>query len=469
MSRPRDIYCIAIGGTGMAPLACLLQSLGHRVRGADGPIYPPMSDLLAAAGIAPHVGYDPAHLHPPPDLVIVGNVVARTNPEVVEMERLGLERISMPQALARYLLAGRRPLVVAGTHGKTTTSAMLAWIYTRCGCDPGYLVGGAPLDLPGSFRAGTGERFVVEGDEYNAAYFDRDAKFLHYRPDTLVLTSVEYDHADLYPSEEHLVAAFARLVDLVPASGLLVACRDYARVCELARRSRARVIGYSSRAGAAEVAPLEPATAEEGGTRFALAFQGKRVEVRLPLFGGHNVGNAAAAFAAACADGLRPAAVAEALSTFHGVRRRLEEIGRAGGVVVVDDFAKHPTEVGKSLLGLREAHPGRRLVALFEPRSLTSCRRFLQDAYLDAFAPAAAVVLAPVYYASRFEPQELLDLPALAAALRARGVDARVAADYDDVLRLALEAAGPGDVVVTMSSGSFDGMPRRVLRALGGS
>jgi UDP-N-acetylmuramate: L-alanyl-gamma-D-glutamyl-meso-diaminopimelate ligase len=466
MTGPLDIYCIAIGGTGMAPLACLLQALGHRVRGADGPLYPPMSDLLASAGITPHVGYDAAHLHPAPDLVVVGNVVARTNVEVVEAERLGLERVSMPQALARFLLAGKRPLVVAGTHGKTTTSAMAAWVYTRCGRDPGYLVGGAPRDLAASFRAGAGDRFVLEGDEYNAAYFDRGAKFLHYRPESLVLTSVEYDHADLYPNEELLVAAFARLVDLVPAHGLLVACRDYDTVNALAARARCPVVGYSARPGTADVAPLEPPVREDGGTRFALAFRGERQSLRLPLFGAHNVANAAAVFAVACADGLPPVEVAAALSSFHGVRRRLEEIGRARDVVVIDDFAKHPTEVGTSLAGLRAAYPGRRLLALFEPRSLTSCRRFLHEAYLDAFARADAVVLAPVYYAARFDPADLLDLPALAEQLGARGVEARVAAGYDDVLRLALEWARAGTAVVTMSSGSFDGMPRRLLRAL---
>jgi UDP-N-acetylmuramate: L-alanyl-gamma-D-glutamyl-meso-diaminopimelate ligase len=469
MSRPLDIYCIAIGGTGMAPLACLLQSLGHRVRGSDGPLYPPMSDLLARAGIVPHVGYDPAHLHPAPDLVVVGNVVSRTNVEVVETERLELERVSMPQALARFLLADRRPIVVAGTHGKTTTSAMLAWVYTHCGRDPGYLIGGAPRDLPGSFRVGTGERFVVEGDEYNAAYFDRGAKFLHYRAESLVLTSIEYDHADLYPTEERLIAAFAGLVDLVPAHGLLVACHDYASVRAIESRARCRLVSYSARPGGAEVAPLRPPMVEEDATCFELDWRGDRVALRLPLFGSHNVGNAAAAFAIACADGLVPSQVAAALSTFHGVRRRLEKVGRAGDVVVVDDFAKHPTEVEKSLEGLRAAHPTRRLVALFEPRSLTSCRSFLHDAYLEAFARADVVILAPVYYAARFDAAEILDLPALAQQLVARGVATRSAASYEEVLRMALETAQPGDVLVVMSSGSFDDLPRRLLRALGGS
>jgi UDP-N-acetylmuramate: L-alanyl-gamma-D-glutamyl-meso-diaminopimelate ligase len=205
--RSLDIHLIAIGGTGMAPLACLLKAQGHRVRGSDGPVYPPMSTLLEDAGIKPLEGFDAGHLEPRPDLVVVGNAVPRDNPEAVETERLGVPRLSMPQALARFFLDEHRPLVIAGTHGKTTTTSLAAWVYSECGADPSYLVGGIPIDLGKSFNAGRGERFIIEGDEYNAAYFDRGPKFLHYRPHTLVLTSVEYDHADLYPDHDSLIAA----------------------------------------------------------------------------------------------------------------------------------------------------------------------------------------------------------------------------------------------------------------------
>ncbi|HSM51360.1 MAG TPA: Mur ligase domain-containing protein, partial [Thermoanaerobaculia bacterium] len=220
------IHLIAIGGTGMAPLACLLQAEGHLVTGSDGPLYPPMSTLLEAAGIVPREGFSAAHLVPAPDLVVVGNAVPRQNPEAVAAEALGLPRLSMPEAMARFFLADRQPLVVAGTHGKTTTSALAAWVWTDCGRAPGYLVGGVPLALPGSFARGAGHRFVIEGDEYNAAYFDRGAKFLHYRPETVILTSLELDHTDLYPDLESLRAAFAALLALVPASGRIVACAD---------------------------------------------------------------------------------------------------------------------------------------------------------------------------------------------------------------------------------------------------
>ncbi|MEE8524290.1 MAG: Mur ligase family protein, partial [Thermoanaerobaculia bacterium] len=326
--RPLDIYFVAIGGTGMAPLACLLQELGHHVRGADGPLYPPMSDLLAAAGIEPLVGWDPDHLESTtggrtPDVVIVGNAVPRHNPEAEATECLGLERLSMPQALARFFLASRRPLVIAGTHGKTTTTAMAAWVWSQCGADPGYLIGGAPQNFDRSFHIGGGPRFIIEGDEYNAAYFDRGPKFLHYRPQTLILTSVEHDHADLYPDPEALLDAYRKLVALLPPDGLLVACGDGAEVREVAVGAACPVIFY----GLGETNDVHPAALDGG------------FEITLSMPGEHNLSNALAVWAAARHDGLPAPAVAAALAGFRGVRRRLENLGEARGVTVIDDFA----------------------------------------------------------------------------------------------------------------------------------
>ncbi len=460
-----DIHCIAIGGTGMAPLACLLQEQGHRVRGSDGPLYPPMSTLLAAAGITPLVGFDPAHLEPPPDLVVVGNAVPSTNPEAQAAEARGLPRASMPEALARFFLADRRPLVVAGTHGKTTTSAMAAWVLEACGADPGYLVGGVPRARERSFRLGRGERFVVEGDEYNAAYFDRGPKFLHYRPETLILTSVEYDHADLYPTPEALVAAYERLVELLPATGLLVACGDAPAVREVARRARCPVILYGLEAGN-DVAPAS-VDLETTGSRFLLADpDAGAVEVRLQLPGRHNVANALAVWAAARHDGHSADRVAAGLAAFPGVRRRLEEVGTAAGVTVVDDFAHHPTAVAVTLAALRQRYPGRRLLAVFEPRSLTAGRAFFFDAYRDAFRGADRLFLAPIFHAGRLAYGERLDLAALARELAAAGTPTVASPDLATLERDVLAALEPGDVVVTMSSGSFNGLPTKLLAAL---
>ena len=468
-SSPLDIYCLAIGGTGMAPLACLLQEQGHRVRGTDGPLYPPMSTLLERAGIRPHVGYDPAHLEPRPDLVVIGNAIHRNNPEAVAAERLGLAIVSMPQALARFFLDHHRSLVVTGTHGKTTTTAVAAWVYTACGRDPGYLIGGAPRDLPASFHDGAGERFIIEGDEYNAAYFDRGPKFLHYQPETLLLTSVEYDHADLYPSPEALWDAYSRLLALLPEEGLLIACGDSPKVRELAARARCRILFYGLDEGN-DLHPLGGVEALPEASRFRIhdAAAGE-VEIHLPLAGGHNVSNALAVWAAARRDGLPAAAAASALSRFHGVKRRLEELGTAGGVTVVDDFAHHPTAVEKTLVALRQRYPGRRLVVLFEPRSLTAGRRFFFEPYREAFAGADRVLFAPTFHSGRLAPEERLDFGALADTLTAGGVSATVSADNGEVLRQALAEACEGSVLVTMSSGSFEGMPQRLMAALRGS
>ena len=464
---PLDIHCIAIGGTGMAPLACLLKDAGHRVRGSDGPLYPPMSDLLAAAGISPRVGFDAAHLEPRPDLVVVGNAVRRDNPEAVAAEGLGIERLSMPQALARFFLAGRRALVVAGTHGKTTTTAMAAWVYAACGADPGYLVGGLPLDLPGSFARGGGARFIVEGDEYNSAYFDRGAKFLHYQAETLIVTGVEYDHADLYPRPEALRDAYARLIAQLPPQGLLVACGETPEVRALAHAAPCPVLLYGG-AASTGLRPLGPPQGGPEGTAFSVrdSESGETVALRLRLVGEHNVANALAVWAAARNDGLSAAGVAAALAAFRGVRRRQEEVGGQRGVTVVDDFAHHPTAVGKTLAALRQRYPGRRLVALFEPRSLTAGRSFFFEPYVEAFAAADRVLFAPLFHASRLADDERLDLVRLVARLAQRGVEAAVTASVDALVERALAEARRGDVLVTMSSGDFGGAPRRLLAGL---
>jgi len=461
-----DVYFMAIGGTGMAPLACLLQAQGHRVRGTDGPLYPPMSTLLAEAGIHPSVGYDPAHLDPRPDLVVLGNAIHRTNPEAVEAERLGIPVLSMPQALSRFFLEHHRPLVVAGTHGKTTTTAMAAWVWSDTGRDPGYLIGGVPHDLPGSFRDGSGDRFIVEGDEYNAAYFDRGAKFLHYRPETLILTSAEYDHADLYPTPEALFDAFAKLVALLPANGLLAACGDIPKVRELAAGARCPVVFYGLEEGN-DVRPIGEVEWGEEGSRFRLLDpEAGEVEVVLPLAGEHNVANALGVWAAACHDGLPAAEIAAAFARFHGVKRRLEELGTGRGITVVDDFAHHPTAVEKTLGGLRQRYPGRRIIVLFEPRSLTAGRAFFFAPYRQAFAAADRVLFAPTFHSGRLAPEDRLDFAALAAEVTAAGVPTTLCESTDELFRRALDEARAGDVLVTMSSGSFDGLPHRLASAL---
>lgn len=462
-----DIYCIAIGGTGMAPLACLLQELGHRVRGSDGPLYPPMSTLLEEAGIQPLVGYDPDHLEPAPGLVIVGNAVPRHNVEADRVESMDVERISMPQALYRFFLSQRQPLVVAGTHGKTTTTSLAAWVYSHCGGDPGYLIGGVPKNFDRSFHIGEGPRFVIEGDEYNAAYFDRGPKFLHYRPQTLILTSVEHDHVDLYPEPEDMLNAFRNVVRTLPKDGLLVACGDTDDVRQVASEAPCRVIfyGLSERN---DVYPLTSTTRDGEHVHTLRDIDGSEADVQLVMPGEHNLCNAMAVWIAARHDGYSAVQVSGALAAFEGVKRRLDTLGTARGVTVVDDFAHHPTAVEKSIQGLRQAFGSRRLVVLFEPRSLTAGRSFFFGAYRQAFAEADEVIIAPTFHRDRLGEAHL-DFHALAAELTANGTSTRVAESTDGVLHQALDIGRPGDVMVTMSSGSFEGMPHRLLEKLQGS
>ncbi len=465
-----DIYLIAMGGTGMAPLACLLKELGHRVRGVDGPLYPPMKNLLEEAGIEPLVGYDPAHLDPAagakrPDLVIIGNAVPRQNPEAEIAERLSVPRLSMPEALWRFFLAHRNPLVVAGTHGKTTTTALAAWVLLRCGRDPGFLIGGVPKNLERSFRIGEGNRFVVEGDEYNAAYFDRGPKFLHYRPETLILNSVEYDHADLYPSHEVLLDAYRKLVAMVPAEGLLIAAGDSDLMRDVVRHAACKVVffGFDARN---EVRPLELELGEGTSTFLVEDEEAGKVELKLLTPGRHNILNALAVYVAARRDGLAAGDVAAALAEFAGVRRRLDELGQARGITVVDDFAHHPTAVDMSLGGLRQHYQGRRIIALFEPRSLTAGRSFFFASYLEAFRQADLVIFAPLFYRERLGDEDRLDIEGLRRGLAESQIPSFAETSNEAVLERCLAEARPGDVVVTMSSGSFDGMPHRILARL---
>lgn len=467
MSKPPlNIHLIAIGGTGMAPLACLLQELGHRVRGSDGPIYPPMSTLLEQAGIVPMVGYEPAHLQPLPDLVVVGNAVPRDNQEAVETERLGLDHMSMPEALAHFFLQYRRPLVVAGTHGKTTTTSLASWVYTDCGADPGFLIGGIPLDLGRSFQIGSGPRFIIEGDEYNASYFDRGPKFLHYQPHTLILTSIEYDHADLYPDPDTLTRAYESLIELVPDDGLVVACGDVPEVRDVATRASCEVVFYGLNE-TNDLHPLGPVETDSSGSRFRLRDEeAGEVEIRTSLVGPHNVCNTIGVWAAARHDGLSAEAVTAALARFQGVKRRLEILGTRREVTVIDDFAHHPTAVEMTLEGLRGRFPDSRLIAIFEPRTLTAGRAFLYDNYVRALQQADRVLLAPVFHHLRLPPEQRLDLEKLVAALEGQGTPATISENADSLLALALAEARPGDVFITMSSGSFEGLPHRLYAAL---
>ena len=444
----------------MAPLAVLLARRGHAVRGSDVALYPPMSDLLDRAGIRVLSGFRAENVPDDADRIVIGNAVPRTNPEVERVMALGLPYLSLPQTIHDYLLPGRHSVVVTGTHGKTTTSALLAWILTAAGRDPGFLVGGEIKNFGEGFRDGSGPHFLLEGDEYNAAFFDRGPKFLHYDPRTLLVNNVEFDHADLYPDVAAVEDAFRAVIARVPPDGVVIANGDDLRVRALSAASRAPVVFVSLR-GEGTVA-AEAVGVDGEGTRIAVAEENEVCHLRSPLFGEHNVRNVAMAFAAARRLGLSADEVTRALPDFAGVKRRLEVLGTRRGVLYVDDFAHHPTAVYETLRAARQRWPRRRIWGLFEPRSITAGRKFFETAYEDAFAAADCVVLAPVFHAGRFSPDQLIDREKIRRALVARGKSVFLPATVEEIDPILEREGRPEDVVLLMSSGDLAGLRRRV-------
>jgi UDP-N-acetylmuramate: L-alanyl-gamma-D-glutamyl-meso-diaminopimelate ligase len=477
------VHLVGVSGTGMGALAALLVEAGHEVSGSDVAFDPPIGPALEALAVRCLRGYDASHVDDRPDLVVVGNAIRRENPEAVAAERLGLTRVSMSAALREHFLARRRPLVVTGTHGKTTTSAMCAWLLSRVGQDPGWFIGGIPKGLDrgaaiGSTRVrpGTGRApFVVEGDEYDAVFWHKQPKFLDYigvgPDDVAILTSIELDHVDIYPDVASYEAAFRAFVRAVPEQGLLVCDARDARVRAVVQEEArgTRIAWYAlERDDTGDVTPTwlgAPATVTpEGAQQFDLYVGGMscgRYALRVP--GLHNVRNAVAALAA-CAEGMG-ASVTDArahLASFEGVRRRQDLLGEPGGVRVYDDFAHHPTAVDETLRALRSRHTQGKLWVAFEPRSATACRALHQEAYARAFGAADRVLLAPLGR-TNIPEAERLDLGKLAAAL---GDKARVMGRLEDIVEVVVAEARGGDTVALFSNGAFGGVHGKLLAAL---
>lgn len=460
------IHLVAICGTGMGSLAGLLKEAGHEVRGSDQAFYPPMSERLRSWGIPTMQGFDPGHISPGTDLVVVGNACHRDNPEAVAAEKKGLRVMSFPQTLGELFIAGRKSVVVAGTHGKTTTSALLSFLLVAAGMDPSFLVGGIPRNFGKSFRLGAGEHFVVEGDEYDSAYFDKRPKFMHYRPEIAVVTSIEFDHADIYSDMDQYRAAFSAFVSQIPEHGLLVACADDPEVRDQAGRARCRVVFYGLGAGAGWRAG--DVMEGEQGASFALKVDGEpRGKIEVPLSGRHNVQNTLAALAVADQIGLPPGRCAGLLGGFRGVARRMQVRGVAAGITVIDDFAHHPTEVGETVYAARRRYPRSNLVAVFEPRTNTSRRSLFQDRYAESFGGADRVVLVPPFDPAKIPEKERFDSARLVAALRDRGQAAVLCENADRVVDLLARTLDAGDVVLVMSNGAFDDIHAKLLAVFG--
>ncbi|MCQ4167437.1 UDP-N-acetylmuramate:L-alanyl-gamma-D-glutamyl-meso-diaminopimelate ligase [Tahibacter harae] len=447
------LHILGICGTFMGGVAALARELGHDVEGSDQNVYPPMSTQLEQLGIHLKSGYSAAHLQPAPDLVVVGNALSRGNPAVEHFLDQGLDYVSGPQWLGQQVLRGRQVLAVAGTHGKTTTSAMLAWILDCCGAEPGFLIGGVAQNFPVSARLGRGRAFVIEADEYDTAFFDKRSKFVHYRPQIAILNNLEYDHADIFPDVEAIQRQFHHLVRTVPGNGRLIVNAEDARLAEvLAQGCWTPVTRFGLDSGDWQARLV----AADGSAFRVLAGGEDRGEVRWELIGRHNVMNALAALAAADAAGLDTAAAIAALATFRSARRRLERVGDVSGIAVYDDFAHHPTAIATTLAGLRARVGAARILVGLEPRS-NSMR---QGAHAQELAPslrdADAVVLLQ-------RPELPWDAGQVVAGLQGRGA---AAASVDALLAALKQQACPGDHVVFMSNGGFENAPRRFVAAL---
>ncbi|MEO5767477.1 MAG: UDP-N-acetylmuramate:L-alanyl-gamma-D-glutamyl-meso-diaminopimelate ligase, partial [Polyangia bacterium] len=462
------IHLIGICGTGMGSLAGLLKVAGHDVRGSDEHVYPPMSTQLAEQQIAVFDGYRAANLDWAPDRVVVGNVCRKDHLEVAAANERNIPLTSFPALLSELFLKDTHPLVIAGTHGKTTTASLAAHVLVDAGRDPSFLIGGVPLNFRQSWRLGKGDAFVVEGDEYDTAFFDKGSKFFHYRPRTVILTSVEYDHADIFPDEAAVKAVFRKFVALIPPEGRLLVCASSPGALEVAEAARCQVETYG-RPGTGARWTFEVAARLNGGrTTLDLARGGERVgSVDTNMPGIYNHENLTGVIAAVASMGVDIVAAGRAVRRFLGIRRRQEVRGVASGVTVVDDFAHHPTAIRETLMGLRGRFGPGKLIAAFEPRSATSRRSIFQTEFAGALGVADEVVLAPLYAPEKVPAAERLDVERLAADLRREDVPARVIASVDEAATHLAERAAPGDTIVIMSSGDYGGLHAKVLDALG--
>ncbi len=476
----KSIYMIGICGVAMGSLAGMLKERGYSVSGSDQHVYPPMSDMLAAWGINVLGGFDAAHVGSP-DLVIVGNAVSRGNPEAEHVLNRDIPYMSMAQAIREFFLEGKEVIAVAGTHGKTTTTALLAHILETAGLDPSFFVGGVPRNYNSNFKLGTGPHFIIEGDEYDSAFFEKVPKFIIYRPRHLVLTSLEFDHADIYTDLDEIKLWFRRLVNIVPSEGHIVYSDKYQSLTEILSRSFSRCLSFGGPG-----ADFAVSCNGRGDGVSELVFSGPG-GVEMPLVskmaGDFNYANIAAAASMALLLGVRPGPIREAVAGFDGVKRRQELIYQDGKVSIYEDFAHHPTAIASVLAAMRERYPKARLWAVYEPRSATSRRRVFQDELPGAFSDADAILIKTPYRLEGIPEDDRIDIPRVAEELRSRGKNAEVMDNVDDIVEAvfgdmdasaapaargqAPAARGQVNVIVIMSNGGFDGIYAKMISRAG--
>ena len=463
------VYLLGIAGTGMGSFAGLLRKAGHEVSGSDENVYPPMSDKLAEWRIKTFTPYSAGNLKKADvDLAVVGNVIRADNVEAKAVRRLGIPHMSFPEALEELFLQTRHPVVIVGTHGKTTTTALCAQVLMHAGRDPSLLVGGVPLNFNEGFRLGAGEHFVLEGDEYDTAYFDKGPKFLHYRPRTAIFTGAEFDHADIYRDTPHYESAFEKFFALLPQDGYLAACSGFPNWKRLASLARCKTESYCAREDAEADWHSRWVSLGPAGASFETAYKGNpEIRVTLPAAGRHNVENALGVYAACRALGLKPDEIAAGFRSFRGVKRRQELRGEVGGVAVIDDFAHHPTAVRETIAAVLAQYPGRRLVAVFEPRSQTAMRKIHQEEYAHAFRGADEAIISQPTAIAKVPEAERVDARKMAQDIASAGTRTRWMESPDAIVAALAGEARAGDVVLAMSNGAFGGLHDKLLKALG--
>lgn len=466
MFKPKRIYFIAICGTAMASLASMLKAKGHTVYGSDENIYPPMSTFLRNQGINILEGFHAAHLKPAPDLVVIGNAMSRGNPEVEFVLENKIPYQSLSVVLKENFIQGKTSFVISGTHGKTTISSLLAWVLEKNNLHPGFLIGGIPENFGTGAKNGSGDVFVVEGDEYDTAFFDKGPKFLHYLPDALILNNIEFDHADIYNSLDEITLNFRRLINLVPRNGVLIANNDDKNVRQLLEFAFCPALTFGMSPSATfQISNIR--TSEEE-TTFQLAKNKQYLsDFTIPLFGEYNVRNATAAFIAANWYGLSNEQIQAAFSTFKGIRRRLSLRADINQIQIYDDFAHHPTAIKETISGMRARFPERRIWAIYEPRTSTAKRNMLYQDYLQAFEKANFTIFAPIHRPDKIPSDSLINIAQLVQEL-SNNQPAWHFKSTTKILEFLKEQLLPGDVVLIMSNGAFDNIHDKLIEILKG-
>jgi UDP-N-acetylmuramate: L-alanyl-gamma-D-glutamyl-meso-diaminopimelate ligase len=465
LNRDAHIHLMGICGVGMSSLAGMLKERGYTITGSDQHTYPPISTFLEKRSIPVQSGYSPSNLHPVPDLVVVGNVITKDNPEARELLRLDIPYLSMPQALKGFAMEGKRSIVIAGTHGKTTVTALVSWILEVAGMQPSFMIGGIARNFTSNFKLGNGPYFVIEGDEYDTAFFDKGPKFLHYDPQVVMITSIEFDHGDIYKGIDEIRASFRRLINTIPTTGLLCANIDDPTVADEITQARCPSVTYAI----SKQADLSLGDMRDDGTRTRLTIVKKNrkyVSLITELYGNHNISNIIGAVSIADHLEIQPEAITKALAAFKGVRRRLESIGNFNDTVVIDDFAHHPSAVRETTKAVKDHYKGRRLIAVFEPRSNSSRRNIFQDAYVSTFKEADLVILAEPPMMEKIPLHERFSSVTLAANLNELGIEAHYFANNDALIDGLLSLVKPGDAILIMSNGAFDNIQQRLLKRL---